>query len=338
MAYRVAITGASGQLGTRVLRKLLEDPELTEVRAIDLAPPTVRDPRVLHLRKDIRGVGLEELFEGCEAVFHLAFVVLGFLPRREFDAINVGGSKNVFEAAAKARVPYVLYTSSIASYGVLPGHPDPITEETPLRYQPEFPYAAAKYEVEEFLDGFERRNPGMKITRLRPVIVLGPGGKGPTDASLRKHLWVSTTRYGMPIVWEGDVAQAAALAFQKRAHGAFLLAADDPKPGHELAAEAGWRCLRIPARLRRWAGERMARSAHRKPPQIDPSWLIYLDVKMRATSRKAREELGWKPDCPTCVDVLKRYAQEVPCEANPAEIVLHRALDRVSRWAVPAAR
>lgn len=334
MGYCIAITGASGQLGTRILQKLLEDPALTEVRAIDLAPPSVRDPRVQHHRLDIRDPGLDALFAGCDAVFHLAFVVLGYLPRHEFDAINVGGSENVFEAAARAGVPYLLYTSSIAAYGVLPGHPDPIDERTPLRHQRDFPYASAKFEVEAFLDGFERRNPAMKITRLRPVIVLGPGGKGPTDASLRKHLWVSTSRHAMPIVWENDVAQAAALAFQQRAHGAFLLAADEPLPGPQLAAAAGWSCIRIPPRLRRLAGRALARSAPRRAPRIDPGWLLYLDVQMRATSRKAREELGWKPECPTCADVLRRYAREVPSEATPAQRTLHTALDLATRLLV----
>jgi hypothetical protein len=47
---------------------------------------------------------------------------------------------------------------------------------------------------------------------------------------------------------------------------------------------------------------------------------------VRPTSRKAREELGWRPECPTCADVVKRFVKEVPNEAGPAERVLHQAL------------
>jgi hypothetical protein len=58
---------------------------------------------------------------------------------------------------------------------------------------------------------------------------------------------------------------------------------------------------------------------------------MLLDVSLRPTSRKAREELGWKPECPNCVDVLKRYAQEIPSDAGPAGRVMLRALDLATR-------
>ncbi len=325
MAYRIAITGSSGQLGTVLIESLLEDPELAEVRAVDVTPARVEDPRVRHYQRDVREPGLEAIFEGCDAVFHLAFVVFRYMPREEYDAINVDGSKNVLEAAAKACVPYLLCMWSTAAYGVVPGHPDPIDETTPLRFQLDFPYPAAKYKVESFLDDLERRYPDMKITRLRPVIVIGPNDKGPTTASLRKHVILHYRRNPNPIVWEGDVAQAVLLAFWKRAHGVFVLTTEDPLAPPQLAAAAGLRCIRIPPRLWRRYGVHMKRMARWRTPPVDPNWLLH-DVRVRPTSRKAREELGWRPECPTCADVVKRFVKEVPNEAGPAERVLHQAL------------
>jgi nucleoside-diphosphate-sugar epimerase len=331
---RVAVTGASGQLGAQLLRRLLADPSITGVVSIDRAPAVVLDRRVTHHQRDIRDPGLDALFAGCEAVFHLAFVVLQHLPRPEFDAINVGGSKNVFEAAARAKVPYVLYTSSVASYGVLPGHPEPIDEQTTRRYQADFPYAATKYEVEAFLDTFEPAHPEMTITRLRPAIIVGPEGTGPTDDQLRHHLWVMSSEHGMPLVWQEDVVQAALLAFRKRARGAFVLAADGAMPGNQLAAAAGWHCLRVPPRLRLALGRGLRRVGKYRQVRIDPSWLIYLDVRLRFRSQKARDELGWQPECPTCVDILKRYAALVPSQATPAQEVLYLAFDALSGLSV----
>jgi nucleoside-diphosphate-sugar epimerase len=327
---RVAVTGASGQLGAQLLRRLLADPSITEVVSIDRAPAAVLDPRVQHHQRDIREPGLDALFAGCEAVFHLAFVVLNHLPRAEFDSINVGGSKNVFEAAARAKVPYVLYTSSVASYGVVPGHPDPIDERTPRRHQPDFPYAATKNEVEAFLDVFEPAHPEMAITRLRPAIIIGPNGTGPTDDQLRHHVWVMSSEHGMPLVWQDDVVQAAILAFQKRARGAFVLAADEAMAGNRLAAAAGWHCVRVPSGVRRRLGLGLAKLGKFRKLTLDPSWLIHLDVRMRFSSQKARDELGWRPECPTCVSILQRYAALVPSQATPAQEALYLALDQLA--------
>lgn len=330
MARRVAVTGASGHLGSSLLERLVADPSIDQVRTVDLVPPSVQSPKIEHHALDIRDPRIDRVFAGCSAVFHLAFVVLGYRPRREFDDINVGGSKKVFEAAARASVSQVIYTSSIAAYGVLPGQPDPIDEQTPRRYQPDFPYAAAKYDVEAFLDDFEPRHPDLVVTRLRPVIVIGPHARGPSSDSLRKHLWVSTSRAAIPLVWEGDVAQAILLAFQRRQGGAFVLAADDPLPGDALAAAAGWRCIQVPPALRRLAGRALHLSAHNRALAVDPGWLLHFDAAIRGTSQKAREVLGWSPECPTCSDVLRRYAAEVPCEATPAQIRAHRALQALT--------
>ena len=100
-------------------------------------------------------------------------------------SVRVGGSKNAFNAAAAAGVKTVVYSSSVAAYGVLPGHPRPITEQTPRRLQDSFPYAAAKYRVEEFLDGFEKEHPDVAVARLRPSILIGPGMNHPLGAALR---------------------------------------------------------------------------------------------------------------------------------------------------------
>src|SRR5439155_19868861 len=108
-----------------------------------------------------------------EALVHLGFVVTRFERREVMDAINVEGSRNVFRAAAAAGIRRIVYSSSVAAYGVVPGQPVPIVEDTPRRYQDDFAYAANKYRVEEHLDGFEREHPEIAVVRLRPSILIG---------------------------------------------------------------------------------------------------------------------------------------------------------------------
>src|SRR5262249_47036878 len=133
----------------------------------------------------------------------------------EFESINVGGSKNVFEAAARARVRRIVYASSVAAYGVVPGHPVPIVEDTPRRLQPEFPYAATKYAVEEFLDGFEPGHPEIAVTRLRPGVLFGARMDHPLGSALRRRILIDTDGPAVPIVWDEDVADAIMLALRK---------------------------------------------------------------------------------------------------------------------------
>src|SRR5262249_20430449 len=132
----VAVTGGAGQLGAVVLRKLVANRKNKKGLFLGGRPPPLPAAGRLRFRPTaLRAAPLAEPFAGMAAVVHLAFVVTGWLPRAEFDDINIGGSKNVFEAAARAGVGQVVYASSLAAYGVVPGHPVPLVEDSPRRLQ-----------------------------------------------------------------------------------------------------------------------------------------------------------------------------------------------------------
>src|SRR5207253_8631571 len=95
---------------------------------------------------------IAEMLSGCDALIHLAFLVAKRGERALQDDVNVRGSTNVFDAAVKAGVKRILYASSVAAYGVVPGLPVPVVEDTPRTRQPGFWYACAKFDVEAILD------------------------------------------------------------------------------------------------------------------------------------------------------------------------------------------
>src|SRR2546423_4006403 len=130
-AMRVAVTGSSGQLGTQVLRRLLDDRSVESVVAIDLALPRLVGRKLRAVRADVRDPEITRHLQGCDALVHLAFIIAQQRPRGFVDSVNVGGSKNVLNAAAAAGIRTVVYTSSVAAYGVVHGHPRPIVEDTP---------------------------------------------------------------------------------------------------------------------------------------------------------------------------------------------------------------
>lgn len=307
---KVAVTGGAGQLGTLVVERLLRRPDVDEVLTLDLREPVTVGGKLRHRTADVRSSGFEEHLEGVDVLIHLAFLIMDKVDPEVFRAVNVEGSKNVFQAALAAGVKHIVYTSSIAAYGVVPGHPVPITEEATRKRQPEFPYSAAKFDVEEYLDELEPAHPELTVTRFRPSILIG---KHMPHAMGRLMEWGYVLDIGetpAPLVWDADVADAIVLALEKgaQAHGAFNVGATDPLPARKLAEVGGLRYLRTP----RWALELYGRmggvlEALRILPATDPSWFRVTDVPMVSSSEKARRVLGWSPRYPTCTDVVEAY-------------------------------
>ena len=307
---RIAVTGAAGQLGTVVLRRLAVERGVTALRSLDLRPPAVAGAKIEHVRADVRDPDFARFLDGCDALVHLAFIVTGAPPRPVFNAINVGGSMNVIEAAVKVGIKKIVYTSSVAAYGVVHGHPRPIVETTPRVHQLAFPYAAAKWEVEDWLDKYEPEHPDVAIARLRPSIVIGVPTVHAHGAMLARRAVVDLPA-PLPFVWDEDVADAVALALRKDARGAFNLTAEPAVTGRELADKCNLRLIRIPRALIAVGAQLAALAAKLGLPEaVDPAWLRVGDVCMDMSADKARRELGWKPRCPTPFDVVNRFLAE----------------------------
>src|SRR5688572_20139836 len=171
-----AVTGSSGYIGTRTIRWLLEaDPE-NRVIGFDVRPPRAGDPRLEHHALDVRDPRLGALLEGrgVSALLHFAFIVDPLYDEKEMTDIDVRGTRNVLDAVAAARIPYLLATSSTTSYGALPDNPVPLREEHPTRAPREFVYAHDKKLMDEMLRDFAAVHPEVGVCIVRPCIVLGP--------------------------------------------------------------------------------------------------------------------------------------------------------------------
>jgi nucleoside-diphosphate-sugar epimerase len=330
---RVAVTGGSGELGTHVLRRLTADRGVSEVVCVDVRPPLACSRKLRFVQADVRDrPALAAAFAECDAVLHFAFIVTRKLPRDVFWGINVDGSKNAFEAAASAGVKTLIYASSIAQYGVVPGHPVPIVEDTPRRPQPELPYAATKQQVETWLDDFERAHPDIAVARLRPALLVGEGMEHGLGRVWRRRTLLAPKGAPLPIVFDEDVADAAMLALKKRARGAFNLVADDQRPPAELARACGMRAFEPPraagvalARLSPWLERLHLLEA------FDEQWLAAGESTFVVASDKARRELGWAPRCATAIDVMKRFVEVVPARLDRRIGVFLKAVELAAR-------
>jgi nucleoside-diphosphate-sugar epimerase len=310
---KAAVTGGSGQLGTLIVRRLLARADIDAVVCIDRSPPRIASTKVQFIDADIRDQNLDRHFAGCDTVVHCAFLVTSNAPADVYHSVNVEGSKNVFRAAAAAGSKAIVYMSSIAAYGCVPGHPLPITEDTPRIRQSEFSYSECKFEVEAFLDGFEREHPDIAISRIRPNILLGRLVPHALGQLLRKGQ-VPPGRAPLPIVSDEDVADLVLLAVEKRARGPFNAGVEELLTPDELAKELDMTVAWIPRPLVLAYGmlDRALKQVRLHLP-YDISWLTCTqDVTIAVSSLRARNELGWRPRYPTAIAVLRHFLETAP--------------------------
>src|SRR5689334_19184639 len=172
---RIVVTGATGNIGTAVLRRLsadahhlggvarrLPDGPLPGTKPVEWTSIDLTDPGCIP--------DLTATFSDADAVVHLAW---GFQPSHDeeyLEALGVGGTARVAEAARLAGVPHLVHMSSVGAYSPK-SDDEPVDESWPTDGVPTSQYSRHKAAAEHHLDVFERRKPGVVVTRLRPGIV-----------------------------------------------------------------------------------------------------------------------------------------------------------------------
>jgi UDP-glucose 4-epimerase len=328
---RVVVTGGSGQLGSLVLARLIQNRKIKQVVTLDLLAPIVKSGKLDWKIADVRDPGLERHFEGADALVHLAFAGRG--PRATPEAIravNIDASKKLFAHAIDQGLKKILLVSSVAAYGLDGPHPVPIEEDAPRRSTPWLTYADQKWELEQQLDELERAHPEVAIVRLRPGVLLGRRMVEQFSKPLRRGILPKLGSARIPLVWDEDAADALLLALLADVRGAFNLCADDPLPAEELAQAGGLKLVPVPKAARSgWA--KLAAIVDRAGAGGDPAWLRAGDVDLQVSSERAKRELGWQPTCRNAREVMQRFAAEAPRRVDPRIATFLSMLDLLGR-------
>ena len=314
-ALRVVVTGPTGDIGRSFLERLDAAPEVASIVGMARRP---FDPagkgltKVEYRRGDVTERGsVEQLVAGADVVVHLAFVIIGSHDHAR--AINVEGSRNIFEAAFEAKVPRLVYTSSVAAYGFHDDHPPRLTEDHPARGSDSHHYSAQKAEVERMLELMGKSFPSTDVYVVRPCIVAGP-----TALSLIEEIPYVQMRDLLPepakkiasavpllrpvlpdpgtpfqLVHEDDVADAlVTCTLGAGAPGIYNLAGDGEITIADLARALGWYALPVPDLLVEGAAKIVTRL-----PYLPPAarWVDAIRVPTLVDTSKARAALGWEP-------------------------------------------
>jgi nucleoside-diphosphate-sugar epimerase len=311
----VTVTGPTGDLGIALVSALERSRGVKRIIGMARSP---FDPAAVGWKKteyrqgDVQdAASVRDAIKGSDVVVHLAFAILSASDATH--AVNVDGSRIVFEEAAKAGAARICYASSVAAYGFHQDNPDWLTEEIEPRGTPEHFYSAQKAEVESVLAQVLLRRPSTSAYVFRPCIVAGPRAQtmleeipyvrlseAMPDAVRRLLDFMPMLRPVIPdpgtrfqLVHEDDVASAfVAGVLGKGQPGPYNLAGSGTLKMNDLADALGWYSISIPEMAVGATAEVIARLPL-TPPQL--SWIHSVRKEVLMKTDRARKELGWKP-------------------------------------------
>ncbi len=305
------VTGATGFIGSAVLRKLLEAG--ATVRALVRPESDRRNIEGLPVETVEGDLGdrasLERAVKGCAALYHAAADYRLWVRKPdELYKTNVEGTRNMFSAAGEAGVKRVVYTSSVAVLG-LNADGSPADEDTPATVDD----MIGHYKRSKFLAEKEVRRmvaeDGLPAVIVNPSSPVGPRDIKPTPtgrmvveaAAGRMPAYVDT---GLNLVHVDDVAEGHLLAFERGRVGERYILGAENLALRDILTEIAALTGRPPPRVRlprnlilpvAVIAEGWARVTGGGEPMVTVDGVRMARKKMYFSCEKAMRELSYAP-------------------------------------------
>ncbi len=298
---RVLITGGGGYIGSQLVARLVKRPvDRVQVVVTDVRPPARKheSSNVTYETIDVRDPKLADLLSlhHVETVVHLASIVTpGTKHNRELEhSVDVLGTENVLQCCVATGVEHLIVTSSGAAYGYHADTPVPVTEDAPLRANPEFTYADNKRQIEERLANYRGEHPELKQLIFRPGVVLGEHTNNQITDLFRKRGMLGVAGYSAPwtFVWDEDVVSCIERGIDERSEGIYNLVGDGALPLREVARLVGIPYCPLPSWLLRWGIWSLQRIGATQYGSEQVDFLRYRPVH---SNEKLKREFGFQP-------------------------------------------
>lgn len=318
----ILVTGGTGFLGQRLVRKLVEwghrdirclvrpgsAPDILRPILEGLPPANVE---IFHASFNDLGA-LKRALAGVDIVYHAAASKSGSVPAMV--ANTVVGSENLYRACVETRISRCVLVSSFGVIGVakLPRKAW-VDEGVSMEDHPERrdPYSFSKHRQETVAWEYAKRE-GLPLVVVRPGVIFGRGGSvmspriGINLFGVFLHLG---GRNQIPLTYVDNCAEAIALAGTVPGiNGEVFCIVDDDLPvsrallGRYRKEVAPLHVLRVPYPLlkvlAKWNVWYSNRTQGHLPTVFTPYEVESIWKNHRFSNRKAKERLGWRPRVP----------------------------------------
>lgn len=287
----VLVTGATGVFGRAATKALVRAGYEVVGLARSAGGPAPRG--VTWAASDVRDPdAVRRAMAGCDAVVHLAWVVVPLRSADEIHAINLGGTTAVLDAMAATGCDHLVFSSSLTAYGSDPDHPQPYREDEPLRPDEAFHYGADKRRAELLLAERSAAD-GFTLTTFRASTVIG---RGVTNSIA--HVFAGPAVMGVAgadLRWQflhpDDLGRFVAEAVRRRGTHVVNVAAPDILDLEEIGTVLGKRVVEVPAA----AMARLAGPMWRlRLTEIDPDSAASMTAMPTVDTTRLRDEWGFE--------------------------------------------
>jgi UDP-glucose 4-epimerase len=296
----VAVTGATGALGSVVLPRLLASPRVARVVAMDLARPESDDPKLVYEPLDLtRPYAANDAAailadHRARALVHLAFFSSPVRDPAYAHEVEAIGTGHLLGACLQAGVRRLVVSGTTLVYGASPKNPNFLSEEHPLPAGFASRYLEDKLEAERLVHRFQEAHPSLRSTVLRFAPIVGPTVDNPFTRFLGRRLAPGVLGYD-PLVQclhEDDAAEATLLALSAGRPGPLNVVGRGVLPLSHAIRLAGARSVPLPmpfssATLRALDALGLA--------SVPPSLLDFLRYLWVADGARAERELRFRP-------------------------------------------
>lgn len=339
----IAITGAFGFFGRRLIKRLEEDPTVERIVAIDIRSPLElaerenepTDPAaylVAHARLsahqlDLTAPGadreLAEILEAEEAdtLCHLAFLSNPTHAKELAHELENIGTMYVLNAARASQVRQLLTLSTTMNYGARHDNPSWITESHPLQGPQESRFIRDKIEADEQTLRFGEEHPDVACTVVRMGVVLGSGIRSFWSRYFGRPIVPTVLGYDplFQVLHADDAVRGLHAVLDKAPRGAVNLVGRGVLPIGRIVRGLGHATLPLPATV---GSGLLTAMWNLQLAEMPPSFVEYLRWPWVCDGQRVKDEVGFVPQWTTSEVVAALRDRTLPTAplAVPEEV------------------